>query len=40
MVFTAVAEDTDDNYNDGACVGAAVGIVDNDAVPVSSRAAI
>src|SRR5271169_2423622 len=26
MVFTAVAEDTDDNYNDGACAGAAVGI--------------
>src|SRR6516165_7483934 len=30
MVFTAVAEDTDDNYKDGACVGAAVGIVDED----------
>jgi hypothetical protein len=30
MVFTAVAEDTDDNYNDGACVGAAVGIVDKE----------
>lgn len=30
MVFTAVAEDTDDNYNDGACAGAAVGIVDNE----------
>jgi len=30
MVFTAVAENTDDNYNDGACAGAALGIVDND----------
>jgi hypothetical protein len=27
MVFTAVAEGGDDNYNDGACAGAAVGIV-------------
>jgi len=26
-VFTAVAEDTDDNYADGRCVGAAVGII-------------
>ena len=30
MVFTAVAEDTDDNYKDGACTGAAVGIVDKE----------
>jgi len=30
MVFTAVAESTDDNYNDGACAGAAVGIVGRD----------
>ena len=29
MVFTAVAEDTDNAYDDGACAGAAVGIVDN-----------
>ena len=27
IVFTAVAEDTDDNYADGRCVGAAVGII-------------
>ncbi|XUX13402.1 hypothetical protein SLT36_28265 (plasmid) [Aminobacter sp. BA135] len=30
MVFSAVAEDTDDAFNDGACVGAAIGIVGND----------
>jgi len=30
MVFTAVAEDTQDSYNDGPCCGAAVGIVDNE----------
>jgi hypothetical protein len=30
MVFTAVAEGADDNYNDGACAGAAVGIVGNE----------
>ncbi len=29
MVFTAVAEDNDDPYNDGPCVGAAIGIADN-----------
>jgi len=29
MVFTAVAEDIDDNYNDGPCAGAATGIVGN-----------
>jgi hypothetical protein len=29
MVFCAVAEDTDDPYRDGPCVGAAIGIVDN-----------
>src|SRR6185436_10575232 len=28
MVFTAVAENTDDSYNDGPCAGAAVGIAD------------
>ena len=28
IVFTAVAENTDDNYHDGPCAGAAVGIVD------------
>ena len=27
VAFTAVAEDTDDNYADGRCVGAAVGII-------------
>jgi Family of unknown function (DUF6929) len=30
MVFTAVAEDTDDSYSDGPCAGAAIGIVAND----------
>jgi hypothetical protein len=30
IVFTAIAEDTDDTYNDGPCVGAAIGIVDSD----------
>jgi len=30
MVFAAVAEATDDNYNDGGCAGAAVSIVDNE----------
>jgi hypothetical protein len=30
MVFTAVAEDTNDTYNDGACAGAVVGIVNNE----------
>jgi hypothetical protein len=29
MVFTAVAEDADDAYNDGCCAGAAVGIADD-----------
>jgi hypothetical protein len=29
MVFTAVAEDTDDAYDDGPCVGATIGIADN-----------
>ncbi len=28
IVFSAVAEDTEDTYNDGACVGAAIGILD------------
>jgi hypothetical protein len=30
IVFTAVAEDTDNAYNDGRCTGAAVGIADGD----------
>ncbi|MDH4984175.1 hypothetical protein QEZ47_01075 [Aminobacter anthyllidis] len=30
MVFSAVAEDTDDAFNDGTCVGAAIGVVGND----------
>lgn len=30
MVFTAVAEDTEDSYNDGACLGAAIGIAARD----------
>ena len=29
MVFSAVAEDTDTAYDDGPCVGAAIGIADN-----------
>ena len=29
VVFTAVAEDTDDAYDDGPCVGAAIGIADS-----------
>lgn len=28
IVFSAVAEDTDDSYNDGKCVGAALGLLD------------
>jgi hypothetical protein len=31
MVFTAVAEDTDDPYHDGPCAGAAIGLVDSNA---------
>jgi hypothetical protein len=30
IAFCAVAEDTDDAYNDGACVGAGIGILDED----------
>jgi hypothetical protein len=30
MVFTAVAEDTEDTYNDGACLGAAIGVARRD----------
>jgi hypothetical protein len=30
MVFTAVAEDTEDTYSDGACLGAAIGIAARD----------
>lgn len=29
MVFTAIAENTDDAYNDGPCAGATIGIADN-----------
>jgi hypothetical protein len=29
MVFTAVAEDTEDTYTDGPCAGVAIGIVEN-----------
>ena len=29
MVFCAVAEDTEDAYRDGPCIGAAIGIIDN-----------
>jgi hypothetical protein len=32
IVFTAVAEDTDDLYDDGACAGAAIGMIDRDGV--------
>ncbi len=31
-VFTAVAENTEDTYNDGPCAGAAIGIIDSDGV--------
>jgi hypothetical protein len=30
MVFTAIAEDTIDAYDDGPCLGAAIGIADNE----------
>jgi hypothetical protein len=30
MVFTAIAEDTEDTYADGPCAGAAIGIADKD----------
>jgi hypothetical protein len=30
ILFTAVAENTDDSYLDGACVGAAIGIISED----------
>lgn len=30
IVFTAVAEDTDDTYEDGACAGAAIGVLASD----------
>ena len=29
MIFTAIAEDTDNTYDDGPCQGAAIGMVDN-----------
>ena len=38
MVFTAVAEDTEDTYNDGACLGAAIGVVARDGTLALSRA--
>jgi hypothetical protein len=31
-LFSAVAEDTDDAYNDGSCVGAALGLLGPDGV--------
>jgi hypothetical protein len=37
MVFTAVAEDTDNTYDDGPCAGAAVGIVGDDGRLLSFR---
>ena len=42
MVFTAIAEDTNDAYTDGACVGAAVGLLASDGrleflEPIDSR---
>jgi hypothetical protein len=30
LVFSAIAEDTEDNYNDGPCTGAALGIADRE----------
>jgi len=30
IMFSAVAEDTDDSYNDGTCAGAAVGLLSGD----------
>ena len=39
MVFTAVAEDTEDTYNDGACLGAAIGVAARDGTLAFSRAA-
>jgi hypothetical protein len=30
MVFSAVAEDTNNSYDDGPCVGAAIGVAGND----------
>ena len=30
LVFSAIAEDTEDNYNDGPCTGAAIGIADRE----------
>lgn len=35
IVFTAVAENTDDSYADGACAGASVGILSNDGLLLS-----
>ena len=37
MVFCAVAEDTEDAYRDGACLGAAIGIIDNEGHLLSSQ---
>ena len=30
ILFSAVAEDTNDNYNDGSCIGSALGLIDAD----------
>jgi hypothetical protein len=30
VVFSAIAEDTDDSYNDGPCVGSAIGVADRE----------
>lgn len=35
MVFTAVAEDTDDAYNDGTCIGSAIGVTSQDGTVLS-----
>jgi hypothetical protein len=37
IVFTAVAEDTEDSYYDGPCAGAAVGILDKNGSPTVHR---
>ena len=39
MVFTAIAEDTQDPYHDGPCVGAAMGVAGDDGSLAPSRAA-
>jgi len=37
MVITAVAEDTQDSYNDGPCCGAAIGVLDSEGRLLSLR---